>query len=548
MKLSSLLPLILIFQLTTGCTYSENEISFNVSVSITGSQNSPLPLTGVQVIDVNGEWLSAPEISKSEPSDNPIQLNLDNNRPHILKFAAPGHRPAYTFLNAGFESAKFKVQLSPSTPVLDLNPTIRGNFNNFDGRSSIAMEQNSEGLWKATIETKLDTVRYVISGVHLLERVPGTDGEIVINESAKGFDQNFVAEIIKPSGQKIVTVTFDPSEYNEEPGEYSISISGNRELVGIAKLYTRALDELLTQLKENQLHYAAGNREQYQHDFSKFLTDLKTIEEQYNEPTISIASELVKYRFSRDISDTEFRDINLFEELPPESPLWMLSFGSISSLSNQYSFKEVESHLHSIAEKSPFELLKGEALYNLIKYYHDQGEEEKWHAAFFELVSKYPDHYTVNHAYQNFAPEQPITEGNPLPFEEFNRLDGTGTFNLHNLEEDYVLLDFWATWCGPCIASMPKLHDLQEQYSDKNFTIVSISLDDKVDFVHSFRNEWEMPWVHGIESNNSTKIREMGVAGVPYYILLGPDRNVLNYNQEELRSDKLPDTIGSYLE
>ncbi|MDZ7757995.1 TlpA disulfide reductase family protein [Rhodohalobacter sp.] len=502
------------------------------------------------MIDVNGEWLAAPEQSVAAKDGNPVEMELSNSKPYILKFVAPGHRPVYTFLNAGFKAAEFNVQLSPSTPTQELNPTLRGNFNNFDGRSAIEMEQTPDGLWEATIETDLDTIQYVVNGVHLLERVPGTEDRIVINESAGGFHRNFISEIIKPSEENRITITFDPSEYSAEPGEYSLALSGDKELEGVAKLYSRSIDEHLDRLKSNQLKYAAGNTPPFEHDYSDYLSDIQEIEQQYSDssPVISLAAELVKYRFRRELSSSDFKNINLFKELAPDSPLWMLSYGSVTAMSNKYSFEETEAYLKSIAEKSPFELLKGEALFNLIRNYRDLEDEENWHAAFFELVSKYPDHYTVKHAYQNYAPEQPISEGRPLPFEEFNRLDGTGTFNINDLEEDYVLLDFWATWCGPCIASMPKLHELHDKYSDKGFSIVSISLDDEADLVHSFRNEWEMPWVHGIESINSSKIREMGVAGVPYYILLGPDRNVLNYNQDELRSEKLTDIIGSYLE
>ncbi|PKD44044.1 TlpA family protein disulfide reductase [Rhodohalobacter barkolensis] len=543
----SLLPLILIIQLIAGCSNSENGTSTNVSVSITGAENSPLPITGVQVIDVNDEWLAAPEQSVTAKNGSPVEVEISNMEPHILKFAAPGHRPVYTFLNAGFESAEINVELSPSAPTPDLNPAVRGNFNNFDGRSAIAMEQNSDGLWEATIDTDLDTVRYIISGVHLLEKVPGTDGEIVINESARGFDQNFLTEIIKPDGKESVTVTFDPSVYKAELGEYSLSISGNEELEGIARLYSRSIDEFLNRLKENQLQLAAGNRPPLEHDYSDYLSDIQDIEQLYSTPTISLAAELVKYRFSRELGSSEIGNINLFEKLEADSPLWMLSYEAVSDMSNKYSFEETESYLSSIAEKSPFELLKGEALYQLVQEYHDRENEEKWHAAFFELVSKYPDHYTVSYAYENYAPEQPISEGQSLPFDEFDRLDGSGTFNLHELEEDYLLLDFWATWCGPCIASMPKLHELQEQYSDSSFTIVSISLDDEAEFVQSFRNEWDMPWVHGIESRSSAKVTEMGVSGVPYYILLGPDRNVLNHDQAELKSNQLAEIIESYL-
>lgn len=140
-----------------------------------------------------------------------------------------------------------------------------------------------------------------------------------------------------------------------------------------------------------------------------------------------------------------------------------------------------------------------------------------------------------------------ISKGSPLPHNEYKTLDGSDIFNLYDLEESFLLIDFWATWCGPCINAMPKLHDLQEQYKDSDFAIVSISVDDDVDRVHSFRNEWEMPWYHGHEEFEGSKLKEMGIDGIPHYVLLGPDRTVITNNQFVLRGRDFPEVLGNYL-
>lgn len=142
-----------------------------------------------------------------------------------------------------------------------------------------------------------------------------------------------------------------------------------------------------------------------------------------------------------------------------------------------------------------------------------------------------------------------MAEGKTLPYQEFTTLDdGKNTVDLNELEESYLLLDFWATWCGPCIEAMPELHQAHKQFSGPEFAIVSVSLDDKASRIHSFRNEWEMPWYHAHEKRNSQKIRELGVVGIPRYILLGPDRSVVSYDQSAFRGDQLITTLEKYLQ
>jgi len=57
-------------------------------------------------------------------------------------------------------------------------------------------------------------------------------------------------------------------------------------------------------------------------------------------------------------------------------------------------------------------------------------------------------------------------------------LDGN-TFKLEDKKGKVVLVDLWATWCGPCVAAMPELIELQDKYKDKNFEIVGLVTDDE---------------------------------------------------------------------
>ena len=92
-----------------------------------------------------------------------------------------------------------------------------------------------------------------------------------------------------------------------------------------------------------------------------------------------------------------------------------------------------------------------------------------------------------------------------------------------------VLVDFWATWCGPCIREVPNLKKLHEAYHDRGFEIVGLSLDSDRERLEGFIEQAEIPWatVYSDEGRSPT-IAYYGVMGIPTMILVGKDGKVLS--------------------
>lgn len=63
-------------------------------------------------------------------------------------------------------------------------------------------------------------------------------------------------------------------------------------------------------------------------------------------------------------------------------------------------------------------------------------------------------------------------------------------------ENEVVLVDFWASWCVPCIASIPKLKELYADYQDKGFEIVFVSIDDEYDDWKNESDKQELAWIN----------------------------------------------------
>ena len=108
----------------------------------------------------------------------------------------------------------------------------------------------------------------------------------------------------------------------------------------------------------------------------------------------------------------------------------------------------------------------------------------------------------------------------------------------------YILTDFWASWCQPCIVEIPHLKELYEKYNGDTFTILGIACSDNPENSKAAISKHSMPWAQ-ILGTGMVAMETYGFNGIPYYILFAPDGTIL---KRGLRGEALDNALKEILE
>lgn len=144
---------------------------------------------------------------------------------------------------------------------------------------------------------------------------------------------------------------------------------------------------------------------------------------------------------------------------------------------------------------------------------------------------------------------QEEAQGLGLPYKDITLKSPDGVnvaLSDHIGKNELVLIDFWASWCGPCIKEMPTLVKAYEQFKDKGFEIVGISLDNNREAWLGAINRLKMTWVHmsDLEGWQSSAAQLYGIQSIPQTLLVNKEGKIVGAN---LRGEALISKIESLL-
>jgi len=175
-----------------------------------------------------------------------------------------------------------------------------------------------------------------------------------------------------------------------------------------------------------------------------------------------------------------------------------------------------------------------------------------------ELVKKYPENSSVQAIKQSYdqqlaqaqAANQGQSQGDSWigkPAPALSLPDASGkNVSLASYKGKYLLVDFWASWCGPCRAENPNVVRVHDEFKGKNFAILGISLDKEKGAWEKAIQEDKLTWTHvsDLKFWNSKAVEVFKFDGIPFNVLIDPQGNVI---AQGLRGEELESKLKQVL-
>ncbi len=237
----------------------------------------------------------------------------------------------------------------------------------------------------------------------------------------------------------------------------------------------------------------------------------------------------------------------VFAEIPADSPLWGLDGNALLAAARDLGDTEAQTaYLHRVVDTHADKQIASSTLLSLLFHAKGENRDSDVRRYYHTMVTRFPDTAAARSA-KRVSPHRKIRAGATMPDFDFAAL---GRPDVHYKPDDFrgkvYLVEFWATWCKPCIAQMPKLHEVYEKHKGSGFTILSVAVHDSEKAVKRFQGgTWTMPWNNAfLSSDASQEIEELfEVYGIPSAILVDRNGRIAAVNE-----DALGDNLGPLVE
>ena len=422
--------------------------------------------------------------------------------------------------------------------------TAIGDWNHFAFGSAEPLVKQPDGRYSLVVEATADTLAYELMGV--------TKGEgHSINGTQAGryeYDNGGDYRSVIPAKDGHATIVFDPAALNRTPGKESVAFRDGTTMVAHAWRLMHAWSDEESAYFDSSA--AARKRHDSLHyDLKPAVARLRAALRAERAPVVRqmLLFTLMDATSLAGTSDTAVaRD--LIAQVPPSSPWYGALPNALNSTYTAYrlvyghpaakgtppdtSFqrKLMERNDRILAAQLDSDL-QVEIIATQVFLARSLHDDARMNDYYTRLVTNYPNSGEVAFLKSQLAPNRVFQVGAQVPDFQFPGVDdSTITYSRASMAGKTYLLDFWATWCGPCIGEMPYLQAAHDSLAAQGIEFLSVSLDQKADDVRHFRQgEWKMPWAQAFAAGGfeNAQIKKLEVFGIPHTALIGKDGRIL---------------------
>lgn len=512
-----------------------------LSGELRGAGGHPLPLAQVFLSGLTGDPSKAIVSATASPGGT-FALEVPGPGLYLLWLAAPGHTPQHypMAVEADEKSLTLKATLVPYRYREPFEKVlILGSWNQYSFRDAEPMQAQPDGTWVYERAVAEEQVSYQLLGAAAENRsIPGTqaDGYTI---DAGG---DYRCQLKTREGR--VRIVFEPAKLLRGTETEQGRIEFDRKHAHLLRLIhlTREADESRRKAFAAYKAHAqqGGEAAPFKFDHGALpQTLLTTMRSSRNPLFLRQGASLLLFSLPFQGWKEDPRSATLAKEVlelvPPESPLWALHTSVLSLISSLVPEGSREALLREFVNRNPERSVQVSALGALISA-TPAGDEATLSALCKELEPYAKDIPLARFLLSEYSPERKTAKGKPVPAFALKLLEGDKEVSRETLSGRFYLIDFWATWCGPCVASMGRLHAVQEKFQGRGgFTLLSVSLDDEVEAIQQFRDgPWKMPWLnaHAAGGFGSSMARDFEVSHLPQMLLVDPQGVIVATDRE----------------
>ena len=535
-----------------------------ISGTLLGADGAPMKLAHVHVYPP----FRPSQVSRAVVSaDGRFAIAVPGTGTYSLQFTGVDHRSATIPLlidRPATIALDVRLQHHVYTDSLE-RVMVVGDWNGFAASTAKPLARQPDGRYTLEVPTTADTVAYQLIG---LEAAGGSAHRIAGPQALRYvYDNGGEYRSIIAAHDGKATIVLDPAELARHPSAVSITFRDPRSRAARVFALYHSLEDLRQVIADSEMaQYRRHEPRRYEwaapllaRQWSALAAERDPLLRQIRLITLLNAAQ-----YGVEIGRPAAQRI--VREIPPSSPLWAsylfgppwmmtqafeLAAGDTGDVVDTAASLAGLAYLDSVAAIQPDSELQAMALYGALGVARAMKDPERLNDYAMRLLTDYPGAAMTAVVRARMAPGRVWQEGAQPPAFQFASLDdSTVTYTPATFAGKVYLLDFWATWCGPCVAQMPYLQQAYDSLGSRGLEIVSISLDRTPADVDRFRTgRWKLPWHNAYVPGglDDEQVRRLEIAFLPRAILVGRDGRIVALD-EGLRGDALLPTLRRALE